>query len=154
MLLLFTKISEKLNKIGTLSMKNMMKYKGYLGSVEYSEEDNCLFGKIQGIRSLVTFEGQSVKELKQAFQCMVDDYIETCKEVGIEPEKPDYPLKELPGKRLEIDSEGRINLKDILWSEHIVAFEANLSSNGTITLQPVIDSSIHPSVQKLFNKIC
>lgn len=34
-------------------MKNLMNYKSYLGSVEYSPEDDILFGKVQGIRSLI-----------------------------------------------------------------------------------------------------
>lgn len=69
-------------------MKNMMEYKGYLGSVEYSEEDNCLFGKIQGIRGLISYEGESLKELKEAFCFMVDDYLKSCKDNGKKPEKP------------------------------------------------------------------
>ena len=69
-------------------MKNLIKYKGYLGSVEYSDEDDCLFGKIQGIRGLISYEGQTVKELKQDFYNAVDEYIKDCKKLGKQPEKP------------------------------------------------------------------
>ena len=69
-------------------MKNCFKYKNYIGSVEYSDDDNCLFGKVLGIRSLITFEGQSVEELKQSFEFMVDSYLKDCKAANIEPEKP------------------------------------------------------------------
>lgn len=69
-------------------MRNIMQYKGYTGSVEYSEEDNCLFGKVLGIRSLISYEGESVAELKQDFEEGVEDYLELCAEEGIEPERP------------------------------------------------------------------
>ena len=66
---------------------NTLKYKGYIGSVAFSEKDNVFFGKIEGIDGLVNFEGESVKELTDAFHEAVDDYLEYCKEEGIEPHK-------------------------------------------------------------------
>ena len=66
---------------------NTMTYKGYLGSVAYSEKDNVFFGKIEGINGLVNFEGESVKELTDAFHQAVDDYLAYCKDEGIEPDK-------------------------------------------------------------------
>jgi predicted HicB family RNase H-like nuclease len=66
----------------------MLKYRGYYGSIEVSTEDNCLFGKLQFIRSLVNYEGQTVAELEKAFQEAVDDYLETCAELSIKPEQP------------------------------------------------------------------
>lgn len=66
---------------------NTMTYKGYLGSVAYSEKDNVFFGKIEGINGLVNFEGESVKELTDAFHEAVDDYLAYCADEGIEPEK-------------------------------------------------------------------
>lgn len=59
---------------------NNMKYKDYLGSVEYSA--NCLYGKVIGINDLVSYEGNSVEELNNAFKNVVDEYIEFCKEQG------------------------------------------------------------------------
>ena len=64
-----------------------MTYKSYLGSVAFSEKDNVFFGKIEGINGLVNFEGESVKELTDAFHEAVDDYLAYCKEEGIEPDK-------------------------------------------------------------------
>jgi predicted HicB family RNase H-like nuclease len=64
-----------------------MTYKGYLGSVSYSERDNVFFGKIEGINGLVNFEGESVKELTDAFHEAVDDYLAYCQDEGIEPDK-------------------------------------------------------------------
>lgn len=68
-------------------MKNAMEYKGYFGTVEYSESDNILFGKVIGIGSLISYEGSSVDELRSDFEAAVDDYLELCAEKGIEPDK-------------------------------------------------------------------
>jgi predicted HicB family RNase H-like nuclease len=69
-------------------MKNMMEYKGYLGSVSYSDEDSTFYGKVEFIRSLISFEGDEVESLRQSFHEAVDDYLESCKKKGIKPEKP------------------------------------------------------------------
>ena len=66
---------------------NTMTYKGYVGSVSYSEKDNVFFGKIEGINGLVNFEGESVKELTEAFHEAVDDYLAYCEEEGVVPDK-------------------------------------------------------------------
>lgn len=66
---------------------NTMTYKGYIGSVAYSEKDNVFFGKIEGIKGLVNFEGESVDELKKAFHEAVDDYLAFCEDEGLVPEK-------------------------------------------------------------------
>lgn len=66
---------------------NTMTYKGYLGSVAFSEKDQVFFGKIEGINGLVNFEGDSVKDLTEAFHEAVDDYLAYCKEEGIQPDK-------------------------------------------------------------------
>ena len=69
-------------------MSDTMTYKGYIGTVRFSEEDEVFHGKIEAINDLIMFEGTSVKELKKAFHEAVDDYLETCKEMGREPQKP------------------------------------------------------------------
>ncbi|MCW5907813.1 MAG: type II toxin-antitoxin system HicB family antitoxin [Chitinophagales bacterium] len=68
-------------------MENYMEYKGYIGTVSFNANDEVFYGKIHGITDLVTFEGQSVKELKKAFKDAVDDYLETCSALGKEPNK-------------------------------------------------------------------
>ena len=68
-------------------MNNLLEYKGYYGSVEYSNEDNILCGKVLGIKSLISYEGESVKSLKGDFEEAVEDYLKLCEERGIEPEK-------------------------------------------------------------------
>ncbi len=66
----------------------MLRYKDYYGSVDISLEDDCLFGKLEFIEPLVTFEGQNVEELQSAFHEAVDDYIATCEQLGRMPQKP------------------------------------------------------------------
>ena len=66
---------------------NTMTYKGYLGSVSYSDKDKVFYGKIEGINGLVNFEGESVKELTAAFHEAVDDYLAYCEDEGIAPDK-------------------------------------------------------------------
>jgi predicted HicB family RNase H-like nuclease len=68
-------------------MNDVLQYKGYYANISFSAEDEVLFGKLIGINDLVNFEGESVKELKKAFHEAVDDYLETCKELGKDPEK-------------------------------------------------------------------
>ncbi len=65
-------------------MSNLLKHRGYYGSIEASPEDNCLFGRLQFIRALVSYEGETVAELKEAFEQAVDDYLDTCASLGQE----------------------------------------------------------------------
>ena len=68
-------------------MNNLLEYRGYCGTVEYSSAGRVLFGKVLGINSLLSYEGESVRALKQDFELTVDDYLASCAERGIEPEK-------------------------------------------------------------------
>lgn len=68
--------------------KNLMTYKGYIGSIEYSEEDGVFIGRLEGISDLIMFEGKSVKELEKDFREAVDDYLEGCRKKGREPQRP------------------------------------------------------------------
>jgi predicted HicB family RNase H-like nuclease len=71
-------------------MSTMLEYKGYLGSVEYSGDDEVLHGRLEFIRDLVTYEGADAKSLKAAFHEAVDDYLALCEAEG---RKPDVPMK-------------------------------------------------------------
>lgn len=68
-------------------MSSLLSYKNYYGTVEYSREDSCLFGKVIGIKSLLSYEGDSVKELEQDFRDVIDGYLEDCLERQVEPEQ-------------------------------------------------------------------
>ena len=67
---------------------NNLKYKEYIGSIEYSEPDNLLFGKVLGLnRVLISYQGKNIDELKRDFIDGIENYLESCKEKGIKPPK-------------------------------------------------------------------
>ena len=68
-------------------MSNVLEYKGYIGSIEFSENDAIFYGKVQGIRSLISYEGKTATELISDFHNSIDDYLELCEQRGSEPEK-------------------------------------------------------------------
>lgn len=65
-----------------------MKYKGYIGSVNFDACDGLFHGKILGITDVITFEGKTVKGLEKDFHNAIDEYLEDCREIGKKPEKP------------------------------------------------------------------
>ena len=67
-------------------MNNTIEYKGYVGSVEFSEEDGIFYGKVMGIRSLISYEGENAHDLLSDFHNAVDDYLEMCQTEGKKPE--------------------------------------------------------------------
>lgn len=67
---------------------NTMTYKGYPARIDHSEEDGCFVGHIVGINDIVGFHGNSVADLRRAFEEAVDDYLETCEKLGRSPQKP------------------------------------------------------------------
>jgi predicted HicB family RNase H-like nuclease len=69
-------------------MKNMLEYKDYFGSVQYSADDDIFYGKLEFIRDLVSYDGKDVNSLKKAFQEAVNDYLELCQEQKREPNIP------------------------------------------------------------------
>lgn len=68
-------------------MNNTIEYKGYIGSVEFSEEDGVFHGKVQGIRALISYEGTTAQELVDDFHTAINNYLELCEDENIEPEK-------------------------------------------------------------------
>ena len=66
----------------------MMEYKGYFAKVDFDADANVFHGEVINLRDVITFEGESVNELKTAFMDSVDDYLAFCAERGEEPEKP------------------------------------------------------------------
>jgi len=68
-------------------VKNAMNYKGYYGSVEFSDEDDVFFGRIIGINDRIMYEGDTVKNLRRHFEESVEDYLSICVQLGKEPEK-------------------------------------------------------------------
>jgi predicted HicB family RNase H-like nuclease len=46
-------------------MDNVLTHKGYFSIVKYSPESEIFYGKIEAIVDLVTYEGETAKEVKQ-----------------------------------------------------------------------------------------
>ena len=66
---------------------NVLNYKGFIGSVQFSAQDDVFFGKVEGVNDLITFEGNSVKDLKNAFIYVIDEHIRDCEKEGVPVEK-------------------------------------------------------------------
>jgi len=60
----------------------MMQYKGYSGKVEYDDEAEIFHGEVIGLRDVITFQGKTVDEIKQAFSDSVDDYLDFCAQLS------------------------------------------------------------------------
>ena len=67
---------------------NTMSHKGYTARVEYDERDNIFVGRILGIRSIISFHGETVAELRAEFEHAIKDYLAECRKEGVHPEKP------------------------------------------------------------------
>jgi predicted HicB family RNase H-like nuclease len=67
---------------------NVMSYKGYSARIEYSDDDACFIGHLAGIRDIVGFHGESVAELRSAFEDAVNDYLATCEKLKRSPQRP------------------------------------------------------------------
>jgi len=65
-----------------------MTFKGYAARIEYSDDDACFIGHIAGIKDVIGFHAETVKDLRAAFEEAVDDYLATCEKLGRAPQKP------------------------------------------------------------------
>ncbi len=71
-----------------MKTKNLMEYKGYYGSYELSEDDSVFFGKIEFIKDLISYEGETAEEVLNSFHEAIDDYLITCEKEGRTADKP------------------------------------------------------------------
>ena len=69
-------------------MTEALEHRGYFGSVMFSAEDDCLWGKLLGIRDTVAYDGKDIRTIRKNFRDAVDDYLAFCKEEGREPNVP------------------------------------------------------------------
>lgn len=67
---------------------NTMTYKGYTARIDYEERDNIFAGRILGIRTIISFHGVTVDQLRAEFELAIKDYLADCKDQGIHPDKP------------------------------------------------------------------
>ena len=69
-------------------MKDFMQYKGYYGSVHFDNKELILYGKIEFIRALASYEASDAKGLRKAFEDTVNEYLEACHVQKVDPETP------------------------------------------------------------------
>lgn len=67
---------------------NTMTYRGYTARVEFDDRDDIFVGRVLGLRTIISFHGETVQELRSAFEAAVDDFLKECEEAGIKPERP------------------------------------------------------------------
>lgn len=65
-----------------------MKYKGYTARIDFDDRDNIFVGRVLGLRTMISFHGETVKELRAALKTAVDEFLRDCQEQGLPPEKP------------------------------------------------------------------
>ena len=119
--------------------ENILEYKGYHTKVEYVAEDNCLYGKIEGINDLVTFEAHDLDSVKKEFHAAVDDYLAFCEEIGQEPEKE---YKGLFNVRIKPDLHRKLSME---------ANKEGITMNALI--EQIINEHYAPLDQKIPNTL-
>jgi predicted HicB family RNase H-like nuclease len=67
---------------------NTMKHKGYTARIDFDERDNIFVGRVLGLRTMISFHGETVKDLRRQFAVAIDEFLRDCKERGVRPEKP------------------------------------------------------------------
>ena len=113
-----------------MGQNNAMEYKGYIGSVEFSPDDMLFFGKVQGIKSLISYEGKDASELVRDFHQAVDDYLESCAAAG---EKPETAYKGTLNVRLGSDTHRRAAI-------YAMSHEQSLNSFIEMAVREKLDS--------------
>ena len=76
-----SKINPESKQLSELPL-NRFDYKGYYTLIHFDSEDKVLYGKIEGIDDLVTFESDSAKEIEKEFHDAVDDWLEFRKKLN------------------------------------------------------------------------
>ena len=111
----------------------MMEYMGYLGKVDFDDEAGIFYGEVINLRDVVTFQGETVEELRRAFQDSVEDYLEFCAERGEEPERPfsgKFTVRISPELHRRIYTEAKMKGKSLnRWANEL--FEKSVDISGT-----------------------
>jgi predicted HicB family RNase H-like nuclease len=67
---------------------NTMNHKGYTARIEFDERDNIFVGRVLGLHTMISFHGETVAELRSAFETAIEKFLRDCKEQAVRPEKP------------------------------------------------------------------
>lgn len=118
----------------------MMEYKGYIGKVEFDDEANIFHGEVINLRDVITFQGESVQEIRQAFQDSIDDYLAFCAERQEEPDKPfsgTFTVRVAPELHRDIYTQARLANKSLnSWVSELFAQQVSEYQHKK-TMQPV-----------------
>lgn len=115
----------------------MLEYKGYVGQVEFDDSAGIFHGRVINTRDIITFEGTSVEEIRQALQESVDDYLEWCAERGEEPDKP------FSGKftvRIDPELHRKIHIQAQLENESVNAWVAEVLESAVTSASRGVQS--------------
>ncbi len=120
----------------------MMEYKGYLGRVEYDDEAGIFHGEVVNLRDVITFQGETVQELRAAFQESVDDYLAFCAQRGEEPERPysgAFTVRIPPDLHRDAALQARLKHKSLnSWVAELLAAAAGRSDVAPTQNTPVL----------------
>lgn len=109
-----------------------MKYKDYIGHVSFDEEAELFHGEVINTRDVITFQGNTVKSLKQAFKDSVDDYLDFCNTRGETPEKPfsgKFNVRIDPELHREASIAAKVAGMSLnAWIVHAIKHEAHLNN--------------------------
>ena len=112
----------------------MMEYKGYLARTEFDDDANIFHGEVVNIRDVITFQGKSVDELRQAFEDSVEDYLAFCAERGEEPDPPfsgRFTVRLSPEQHRQVILAAEKTGKGIeMWVAEVLAQAIDLSTNS------------------------
>jgi len=112
----------------------MMQYQGYIGKVEFDDEAGLFHGEVVNTRDVITFQGQSVAELRKAFRDSVDDYLAYCKQRG---EEPDKPFSGQFVTRIPPELHRQANLAASLAGKSLNAWVADQLKAGVARIEPI-----------------
>ena len=112
----------------------MMEYKGYIGKVEFDDDAGIIHGEVINTRDIITFQGDSVAEVKKAFHESVDDYLEFCKTRG---ETPDKPFSGQFVTRIPPDLHRQVNVAAVLSGKSLNAWVAEQLQGAVLRIGAV-----------------
>lgn len=98
----------------------VFRYKGFIGSIEASARDKCLYGKLLYINDLITYEALTVEDLEIEFHQSINEYLQTCQKLKKEPLKPfKGSLNVRIGPNLHKNAAEQAAIKDMSLNEYI-----------------------------------
>ncbi|MHB0990165.1 MAG: type II toxin-antitoxin system HicB family antitoxin [Burkholderiales bacterium] len=124
-------------------------HKGFTGSIAASIQDNCLYGKILFVDDVITYEGTTVVEIKEAFIKAVDDYLDYCCRNGQQPNKPySGTFNVRIGADLHRKAAQAARKSDLTLNEYVTkAIQAAIDSNGNVKIESIYKYLLNANVE-------